>query len=390
MPGNYTYTKQFKMRKIISRAALFLTIITSCNKPIETNLTHGLKAGKDLLSIKISSSIHPQARKIQSFINNDESILAYGSGNQIYFFSLDQLALIKSTNYEEYGPNGISVYKGFYVINMDSIVLTSQTSIILADSENKIHKKLDQLEWNTNASQPHIIFPPAVGSDNYPIRINDKLYFTTFQFDLESIDFTKTPIGLVYDLNNNIMKEMDFNYPRFPSNYTTAHHGVSRVYSEGKWIHSFDRLDNLFVFDAKGEYAEYPVTSVKHMKKVKIINRNIFSSENLISQPYYMSLKYDPWRKVYYRIYYQGFDAENKKEQAYYDSLIETRPVFTIIITDCDFKVIGETTMPFQKYDPLTNFITKDGLFFGLHVNHPDFNPNYLQFVRLSLEALNP
>src|SRR5690554_7188562 len=63
MPGNYTYTKQFKMRKIISRAALFLTIITSCNKPIETNLTHGLKAGKDLLSIKISSSIHPQARK---------------------------------------------------------------------------------------------------------------------------------------------------------------------------------------------------------------------------------------------------------------------------------------------------------------------------------------
>ncbi len=367
---------------------LVMIIITSCHKTSKTNITKQLKRNEDLIKIQIPPFVNSQTKDIQYFTNNGENILAYGSNNQIYFFSLDSLTIVKSTNYQQYGPQGIPNFMGFHVLNMDSIILTSQRSIIITNSNDSIYTKLDLLEWNSKFIQPFHIFSPSARSDFHPVRLNNKLYFSTFQFDIESSDFSETSIGLYYDLNNNSIHEMEFNYPKFPRNYESINHNVSRVYRNNKWIYSFGVLDDVFVFDNTGNYDMYPLRSLSHAKKVRINNE--YSYINAIRSPSYMSIKYDPWRDVFYRIFYPGYEVQNNKDEDYYHSLVETPPLFSVIIIDSNFRIIGETTMPFQHYDPHSNFITKEGLFFGLHVNHPEFDPDYLSFARFSLESINP
>ncbi|TCO07331.1 uncharacterized protein DUF4221 [Natronoflexus pectinivorans] len=368
----------------------FLSIMSCNNKAIFIESSQKLSKQDSLLSIKIPPNFHSQSKFIQVLEeDSSKNILAYGSNNQIHFFCLESLSLQKSTYYQQYGPEGIATYTGFHVINMDSVVLTSQTSVILADTYGKILQKLDFIEWNSqHTNQPYLIFAPSRGSRNSAVRINDNIFFLSFQFDLKSDDFKNTPIGLYYNIKDNSMNEAEMKYPEFPSNYTSLSHNPTMAIKDNCLIYSFSVLDEIYLFDkTKGVTNKQNFSSFNRVSVNNISDRN--SLYHQIKRPRYLSIKYDPWNDVFYRIFYPGFEVSANNDDSYYFSLIATPPVFSVIIIDSEFNIIGETTMPFQHYDPYSNFITKDGLFFGLHENHPEFDPDYLRFARFTVELIN-
>ena len=132
--------------------------------------------------------------------------------------------------------------------------------------------------------------------------------------------------------------------------------------------------------------------------KSKLSNKNDLYEEkasgfdrlvNAATNPRYKSLIYDPWREVFYRLFYPGIELSYDKEENDYNSIIESPRNFSVIILNKDLEVIGETEMPQNTYDPNTQFVNEDGLHFGLSAKNPDFDPNYLKFARFTVEELN-
>jgi hypothetical protein len=55
------------------------------------------------------------------------------------------------------------------------------------------------------------------------------------------------------------------------------------------------------------------------------------------------------------------------------------------MILDEDFNLVGENLFPEKTYDPYMSFISNDGLYLALHIDHPLYNPDLLTFERITL-----
>ena len=97
------------------------------------------------------------------------------------------------------------------------------------------------------------------------------------------------------------------------------------------------------------------------------------------------NLYFDSYRDVYYRVAYP------KNEVDAGDNYIELwnygRKIFSIIILDRDFQIIGETLFPEYIYNPGVMFVREDGLYISSsHVKNPNYNDDVLTFECFQLE----
>ena len=84
-----------------------------------------------------------------------------------------------------------------------------------------------------------------------------------------------------------------------------------------------------------------------------------------LKQPYFSSIYYDKYRKVYYRI----LELPNLEKKDNYDEQPWTKP--SVIILNDEFKKIGETILP-KGYSLSSLIITENGAYFRKYIDSED------------------
>lgn len=165
----------------------------------------------------------------------------------------------------------------------------------------------------------------------------------------------------------------------------------SRDKGNSEYVYSFIQENSLNVVSENGQTTVYPCKSKYAPEKISPI---IASGDLLtdviakVKTPEYTSLLYDKWKKLYYRFYYPGIEPPKDMGMEYFWALKDTPQLFSVMILNEDLQVIGETLMPKNKYTPYMSFLNEDGLHFALHVNNPDFDPDYLKFAKFTVEKI--
>lgn len=369
---------------------MILITIMACNDSKKEKEKCKLTPSVDLLNFAIPPSIHSASNNLTYAECNGEKSLIYASNNDLHFFDLEKGKLAHTTKFHQVGPDGIGSLQGFFVHNFDSIYLVNTINILLADTSGTVKKRIE-LSKKFNHNLPVTIIHTFYSFNQSPIIDNFNLYLTTYLVDqINTKDVTPYSMGVTLNLLNDSVSLMQHRYPPLDNTHESY---FSRAYlGDNIWLYGFVYNNEILKISNNNKLVHISAKSGLARDK---ISRHRFSTDfkensiRFLQSQWYGSLIYDKWRRKTYRIFYPGMENIDKNQQvSYYQSLREMPEQFSVIILDENLNKIGETLMPKDKYNPRMFFVNEDGLHFALHVNHPEFDPDYLKFARFTVEPV--
>ncbi len=315
--------------------------------------------------------------------------------NSIYFYNYETLKFVRKIRYERQGSNGIRKSDGYFIKNMDSIYVYNLTmnEIVHTNHKSKIVKRIS-LKGNEGNKTWFQNYPQYYPRTVTPfIEADGKLLFTGFfpNSILESM-LEKFKFNAQIDLKSN---NVVFNhlYPEelygFDSNWDGGM--FTEVFPElhpdgDKLIFSFPISHNLYLAKVDSNSYETVFAGSNFAGTIYSINRqpNKASNEVIMSHyikhDFYSAIKYDKFRKVYYRILLKGIPNATKR------SKWKDKPI-AIIIMDEDFKYLGETVIGnMNDWNWENTFVTKEGL--NIEYIEKDFEEVYLTLKIFTLKKL--
>lgn len=339
--------------------------------------------------IYIGKTNSPTTNCMQLINHKGKTLLAYQSRGKISFFNIDNGELFHKIQYEKEGPNGIEGLRSFYFVSFDTIYTFSGIPwyFFHTDSAGRVIKKHD-ISYLKVDEVPVCINADFYHFNNKIIRQGNKLHIPTYLYDTNlKNDITEYSMGILFDLLTDSAEFSDIKYPSIsPTQYY-----YSRDFGDGKWIYKFIYMNDLYVTKNGEEYQQLELKSTKAPSKLPEYKENPDMKTSLmsaVSNPRYLSLVYDKWNSLFYLFFYPGEVVSSNQELSYYFSKIENTNSFSVTILNDDLEVIGETMMPEERFNPQMYFVGESGLHFALHINHPDFDPDYLKFARFTVEPV--
>lgn len=336
-----------------------------------------------LKEIYIGNTVDPVTNNLDFYEEDGKEYIIYAHMNDLHFYDLDTGEEVNKIRYQVEGPDGIGHLGGFYIHNLDTIFLLNSFNMILTNNKGKVLKRVNLPNEIINNS--HITIKTHISHIyNRPFNMNRKLYIPTHSMT-EEVDITsKSPLEIIFDLETDSISLSLNNYPK-----TANLIYFSRIRNNKLMLVSFMNSNNLYLYKENNKELEIPCKSKYAPKKIKDLGTGSDLRESVmisIEMQKYSSILYDPYQKLYYRFFYPGYEVDKNQTLEYYWMMKDNLKVFSVMIIDEQFEVIGETLMPVEHYNLSTYFINKDGLHFSLHVNHPDFNPDYLQFANFKVQ----
>ena len=155
---------------------------------------------------------------------------------------------------------------------------------------------------------------------------------------------------------------------------------------ESRLVCSFVDYDSLMVvdsdyvvkwFNGKSRYIE-----IKEPRLIEV-GEGLDGIIKMSEQGHYFHVMYDKYRNVYYR--FVEHPCELAPNEGYMDP--PKRREFSVIIFDKDFRIIGETKFPGNKYFIRMSFVGRDGLYISENnLANPEFDEDKLVFACFKLE----
>ncbi len=315
--------------------------------------------------------------------------------NSIYFYNYETLKFARKIRYERQGSNGIRKSDGYFIKNMDSIYVYNLAIIEIVHTNHK-SKTLKRISLKGNGDK-------NTWFQNYPqyyprtvtpfIEADGKLLFTGSYFNslsesiLENLKFSAQ-----IDLKSN---NVVFNhlYPEelygFGSNWNGGL--FTEVYPElhpdgDKLIYSFPVSHDLYITEINSNRYEKVYAGSNFAGTIYSINRKPQKTpdevilSHYIKHDFYSAIKYDKFRKVYYRFLLKKIPNATKR------SKWKDKPI-AIIIMDEDFKYLGETVIGnMNDWHWENSFVTKEGL--NIEYIEKDFEEVYLTLKIFTLKEL--
>ena len=161
-------------------------------------------------------------------------------------------------------------------------------------------------------------------------------------------------------------------------------------YKEDRLVCSFLESDSIMVTDDLSNVKWYNAKSRFLDNKTPYLNDTDVSVNGIIRRmeaSKYWHLMYDKYRDVYYR--FAEIPCELAKDEDPYSDFTPKAREFSVIILDKDFRIIGETKFPGNKYFYKMSFVGRDGLYISENnLANPDFDEDKLVFACFKLEDL--
>ena len=295
-----------------------LIALLSCEK---INYMYYLEKDSNM-TFDLNYDVEPYIKALFPYTDKDgHQYISFQNGfkNQIVFYDIQTKEMAFKIDLDIEGDNGVGFFLGYYIDSLDSIYLTSL-----------------QL--------------PEIYSVNKEGKINKKIYYGKSKDGnvlnaCNSLSFSYHPI---LKFNNNLFVLSECNRWKYPNPVSAMitsidHNIVERV-------------------NVKSNYID----------RVVMPNDYNGTLKSMCENPNYGNLLYDKYRDVYYRVCYLKTEIDNREN--YMELWDFGRKIFSIIILDKNFNIIGETVFPEYTYNPNLMYIDEKGLY--ISENHYK-NPNY-------------
>jgi hypothetical protein len=313
--------------------------------------------------------------------------------SSIYFYDYAKGRYIRKTGYEREGPDAVLRPEGYYIKNMDSIYVFNLilTEVDLTDSAGHVKSRIPLQDGSSNW---FVYYPQYMLSTVVPlIEIQGKLILTGLSpFSIPDSLINKFRFMAYIDMKTS-QTEFVHTYPEelYGSNTNWEGGLATMVYPElspdGELIHSFPVSHDLYITDKNTEacrtvYAGSNVTGTVHSidREPRGTPDEIIVTHYL-QKDWYAAIRYDPWRKVYYRFMIQGIPNATSRTP------IHKKPVI-IILMDEQFNYLGETLIGTgEEWNWTNSFVTEEGLNIE-YIDMDDLEEDYLNLKIFTIEKL--
>jgi hypothetical protein len=331
----------------------------------------------DEKSFLLDSVTAPKPQYLQLTAVNNTPLLTFLNTykNAIYIYNYDLTNLVRIINFSRTGANGIPHIMGYDIKSLDSIYVydLKRQQLVLASADHKIIKRTSLIN-NVDQTGGKWAF-------SYPQR-----YPTTAAPMMETAGGIVFPGQYMWALPDSLLHKFNFNslidyageHVRFMAKYPAAlydpHFGwddpiYSTVYCDlaatpNTLVYSFPISHDLYIGDLngkemKGVYGGSNQAGTISTSVIKIENSNDTRSKmrnNIIENDLYGGIKYDKYRKLYYRFIRRGIPGDK------HSSDWKMKPL-AIIIMDSNFHYLGETTIgTLHEWNWENSFVTQKGL----------------------------
>jgi len=373
--------------KSIIRILLLSIFLCGCNKVSTETNTH-IQGSGEFIRLNTAGPVNPKTKYITYYEEDQKAWLLYGNEdkNELIIYKLPSGKTERRLKFEHRGPNGIGLYKGSLVQNFDSIFVISGTyyqNFFLIDTTGTVKRKYSINPIESEDFSPALL-PVYCHISQENVLRNGLINISTYMMQIiPNTNLHTKDLCVTYDIAQEKLVRIN-KYPKFDNIVKSYLASYSRTYNGEDFIYSFRRLNEIYIQKENGTY-------LKHRCPSKFQNGTLdwkanrsdpiaLQKENRIQNPTYGSIMYDKYRKLIYRIYIPGYKL---KEGDSVDKYADYPAVFSVIILDENFNLLGEALLPPKMYDPKMAFIAKEGLYFALHPDNPQYNPDSLAFEKM-------
>lgn len=145
-----------------------------------------------------------------------------------------------------------------------------------------------------------------------------------------------------------------------------------RCFDGKRFVYSFAYKENVYVTTPAHDSVQQVPVKTEAFGQVKLMDEMGSTLDDMFNTATYGPILYDEYSNVFYRIVYQPI----KKEAGDDPMLLRMygSKNFNIIITDHDFRILGEVHFPDNTYNPRVMLVRPEGLY--ISESHP-LNESY-------------
>lgn len=308
-------------------------------------------------------------------VSTQQSLLAYlnNSKNQIQFYDLTTRKLSSSIDFDQ--KTGINQLKGFYIKNLDSIMVVSaeKNMFFLTNEKGESIKKYIAEPWGIYLLS-YITNYAKVG-----MLENDKFVYHKLPYHPPNQGgFWSFPVTFSKSLNTEDIDTL-YQYDGYRSQdiFCGGYLPFSCEQNDKQeFIYSFFMDEYVYSTDFKNKPRTFYAGS-KYFDEIPSMN-NIRNNEKLQDRQFntnyaYKQIIFDKFRKVYYRFVLHPTQRDNM-------DYMHGKP-FSIVILDENLKKVGETEVFKEKMYYTNYFVAPEGLYISLnHSQNPEIDEDKLKF----------
>ncbi|MBP5365473.1 MAG: DUF4221 family protein [Bacteroidales bacterium] len=375
------------MKNILAIALVFALFGLSRCTDNQTAQEVQLVRADSVIRIPINSNANATSRNVRYFQDKGEEYLAIENEQNpsISIYRLSDCSHIKDVIPCNEGPNGIgSPMYGFDIINFDTIIVAPTgigNRLCIIDSAATLIKNIDYPINPRPLVTVARILQSYYGLGIY--KIDSVLFVCNSCRDTEEnyIRMHGHPIGYRYNINTEQVSLSQELYPDISNAKPYISLGVSSVmYINGKYILYYDKGHQIFVSNGDTTWTEHLLRSkyIKDFKPKTLAGSIEAEMIQHIEEPEYRAMIYDKYRNLYYRFACPSIEVKPEDDVF---TLGEFRSLFSVMIIDKDFNIIGETLMPEKTYNVNMFFVNEAGLWISTNnVENPKYEEDAINF----------
>lgn len=357
----------------------------------------------DTISFPIDENTTYESRAMFQFEDDGREYLSFrtyeNKGNHIHIFDIEKEDVHKTVPLFRQGPNAIPGMLGAYPMDLNhSIVTNSIRFTIVNDSGHVKYKSppsYNSKHIREGGKWGKFCLTSFISRYHQPAIIKDSvLYFEQGQIGYPHTkeSWQTSNIFASLNLRTNEMQPTRFCYPSvFEVEEVTrtwsCENGHSYDYTGEEVAVSFQQTDSIYVSSDFHHVKGYLAKS-RHAPSMRptLYNAQIDNEVRLRKEAMkfdYWHLMYDKYRKVFYRFVRHPYEFPADRN-AQFDE--DRGRIFSIVILNDQYEIIGETTLPGHTYNYTLCFVGKKGLYISLNnQDNPIFSEDELFFQRFEL-----
>ena len=372
----------------------------SSKNEMEAEYSMELKEWKKI-TLPIDENTYYLSKRIFQYEESGTELLFFGNFERgaynIILFNIEKESVHKRIQLDKEGPNGVPAIMGCRPWGSSGRFIAFQHNISrlsIIDSMGNVqkHYSIDPIDGRFIYCHDGLSYSsrPAIVKDSMVCFSSD-----VFKPDMKHNEWMNVSMFSSLDLRTGKIEQSLLNYPPIfeqnMKNLAGGHEfGYDYNYKHDCLVCSFYGYDSLMVVTDNMKNVRWYNGKSRYLKSIR---PHLVEAGNLIKtltqfreNPLYTHVMYDKFRDVYYRFVEMPYELQP------YDSPFDEPKgrEFSVIILDKDFRIIGETKFPGNKYFYKMSFVGRDGLYISENnLANPEFDEDKLVFACFKLKDLN-
>ena len=378
--------------------SLLFILLFGCSQQKENNSLVELRASDEYVRLPLDETTKTDISTFFVYHTDTASCFIFQNEetNDILFYDRATQQQIKKVHYQVEGANGVGRFVGFYPLSLNEFILTRPDlcELYFVNDQGIVKKKI---RYDQNENGDRLIPYVSATGDVGPIAlIGNKLFLRQMINPYFGEDILeKSPVSIMIDTVTHEVTTLPLRFPSVvpAEKYLNHQNGLNtyRCFNGREFVYSFSLDEEIYVASGFHDTIQSIRAKSKYIDKLQTIEPEITdfkqALKRMAEQAVYRNILYDPYREVYYRFVY--LENELNDNENFRDLIRYGHRLFSVLIIDKNFKVIGETLFPEFIYNPTLAFVDEDGFYISnSHYKNPDYNEDVLSFRKFTLTPI--